>query len=88
MGIEPPIKIESLSPNNICFLFGSYSISHFSPFVNPSPPKKSIFTLKNARQYGIIKASKGGEDIWSIYKPFIVSTKTDRKDVEIERRNI
>ena len=58
IGIEPPIKIESLSPNNICFLFGSYIISHFSPFVNPEPPKNSIFTLKNEHQCGIIRHRK------------------------------
>ena len=33
IGIEPPIKIESLSLENICFLFGFYSISLFSAFV-------------------------------------------------------
>mgnify|MGYP003494818024 CR=1 FL=1 len=61
IGYKTPYKNRALILKNYLVLFGSYIILHFSPFVNPEPPKNSKFTLKNALQYGIIKASEGGD---------------------------
>lgn len=61
IGYKTPYKNRAFILKNYLVLFGSYIISHFSPYVNPEPPKNSKFTLKNALQYGIIKASEGGD---------------------------
>ena len=50
IGYKTPYKNRAFILKNYLVLFGSYIVSHFSPFVNPEPPKNSKITLKNAHQ--------------------------------------